>query len=64
MHLHIGPAAQILRDLHKPWDLIFLDADKSGYIDYLNKLLPLLRPGGLVLAHNMNLRLRYSFARG
>jgi predicted O-methyltransferase YrrM len=29
-------------------------ADKSGYLDYLNKLLPLVRPGGLILAHNMN----------
>ena len=30
-----------------------LDADKEGYIDYLNKLLPLVRPGGLVIAHNI-----------
>ena len=34
-------------------DVLFLDADKEGYIDYLNKLLPLVRPGGLILAHNM-----------
>lgn len=34
-------------------DLVFLDADKDGYLDYLNKLLPRLRPGGLVVAHNM-----------
>lgn len=33
-------------------DVLFLDADKAGYIDYLNKLLPSVRPGGLVLAHN------------
>jgi len=36
-----------------PIDLVFLDADKEGYVDYLNKLLPLVRPGGLILAHNM-----------
>lgn len=36
-----------------PIDLLFLDADKAGYLDYLNKLLPLVRPGGLVIAHNM-----------
>jgi len=29
-------------------------AIKEGYIDYLNKLLPKVRPGGLVLAHNIN----------
>ena len=34
-------------------DLLFLDADKSGYIDYLQKLLPRVRPGGLIVAHNM-----------
>jgi len=36
--------------------MMFLDADKEGYIDYLNKLLPLVRPGGLILAHNINER--------
>jgi predicted O-methyltransferase YrrM len=30
---------------------------KEGYIDYLEKLLPLVRPGGLILAHNMNGRM-------
>jgi predicted O-methyltransferase YrrM len=39
-----------------PIDILFLDADKQGYIDYLNKLLPKIRPGGLVIAHNMNAR--------
>jgi predicted O-methyltransferase YrrM len=34
-------------------DILFLDADKPGYIDYLGKLVPLLRPGGLIIAHNM-----------
>jgi caffeoyl-CoA O-methyltransferase len=42
--------------LKAPIDLLFLDADKEGYIDYLNKLLPLVRPGGLVVAHNMDPR--------
>ncbi|MBN2272210.1 MAG: hypothetical protein JXN61_16480 [Sedimentisphaerales bacterium] len=31
-----------------------IDADKEGYIDYLNKLLPLVRPGGLIVGHNIN----------
>ena len=38
-------------------DILFLDADKSGYIDYLDKLLPLVRPGGLIIAHNMTPRM-------
>jgi len=34
-------------------DILFLDADKPGYIDYMDKLVPLIRPGGLIIAHNM-----------
>jgi predicted O-methyltransferase YrrM len=34
-------------------DLVFIDADKDGYPDYLNKLAPLIRSGGLIVAHNM-----------
>jgi len=34
-------------------DFLFLDADKEGYADYLKQLLPKVRPGGLVLAHNV-----------
>jgi predicted O-methyltransferase YrrM len=36
-----------------PIDVLFLDADKPGYPDYLEKLLPLVQTGGLILAHNM-----------
>ena len=49
-----GNAHEEVPKLREPIDIIFLDADKEGYIDYLNKLLPLLRPGGLVIAHNIN----------
>ena len=41
--------------LKGPIDIVFIDADKSGYVDYLHKLLPLVRPGGLILAHNTNM---------
>jgi len=51
-----GDAHKEVPKLKGPIDVLFLDADKEGYIDYLNKLLPLLRPGGLVLAHNMSTR--------
>jgi len=44
------------REDKQPIDMVFLDADKEGYIDYLEKLLPLVRPGGLIVAHNMNPR--------
>jgi len=49
-----GDAHEKVLDLKDPIDLVFIDADKEGYGDYLKKLLPLVRPGGLVVAHNMN----------
>ena len=48
-----GNAHKTVTGFKEPIDILFLDADKSGYIDYLKKLLPLVRPGGLVIAHNM-----------
>ncbi|MBM3881385.1 MAG: methyltransferase [Verrucomicrobia bacterium] len=51
-----GDAHQEVVKLDGTIDLLFLDADKEGYLDYLQKLLPKLRPGGLVVAHNMNTR--------
>jgi hypothetical protein len=35
------------------WTFRLIDADKEGYLDYLKKLEPLVRPGGLIVAHNM-----------
>jgi predicted O-methyltransferase YrrM len=49
-----GDAHNTIARLKEPIDILFLDADKEGYLDYLNKLLPLVRPGGLILADNMN----------
>lgn len=49
-----GDAHKEVIKLKETIDILFLDADKAGYLDYLNKLLPLVRPGGLILAHNMN----------
>jgi caffeoyl-CoA O-methyltransferase len=47
-----GDAHKTVTRLKEPIDILFIDADKAGYFDYLNKLLPLVRPGGLILAHN------------
>jgi len=48
-----GDAHKEVPKLTGPIDVIFLDADKEGYVDYLDKLLPQVRPGGLILAHNV-----------
>jgi predicted O-methyltransferase YrrM len=51
--LVLGDAHAEITKLKEPLDLLFIDADKEGYPDYLNKLAPLVRPGGLIAAHNM-----------
>jgi caffeoyl-CoA O-methyltransferase len=49
-----GDAHEKAAQIEGPIDILFLDADKEGYLDYLNKLLPKVRPGGLVIGHNIN----------
>jgi len=51
--LVLGDAHVEVTKLKDPIDLVFIDADKEGYPDYLEKLAPLVRPGGLIVAHNM-----------
>jgi predicted O-methyltransferase YrrM len=52
-----GDAHENVAKLKGPIDLVFIDADKEGYLDYFKKVLPLVRPGGLIVAHNMNPRM-------
>jgi predicted O-methyltransferase YrrM len=56
VQVRIGPALESLSQLEAedegPFDLVFIDADKDGYVNYLRKAMPLLREGGLVLGDN------------
>ena len=51
----MGPALDTLATLPKdpPFDLVFVDADKENYLNYYEAALPLLRPGGLLIADNV-----------
>ncbi len=49
----LGDAHETVKDLEAPIDILFLDADKDNYLDYLDKIVPKIRPGGLIIAHNM-----------
>ncbi len=51
--LVMGDAHETVKNIKEPIDVLFIDADKEGYTDYLTKLLPLVRPGGLILSHNI-----------
>jgi caffeoyl-CoA O-methyltransferase len=53
IHLELGPAAETLRRLEGPFDFVFIDADKAGYIEYYELALPMLAPGGLLAADNV-----------
>jgi caffeoyl-CoA O-methyltransferase len=50
---HTGNANDIIPVLHEQWDLVFIDADKTGYIDYFNLVLPQLKQNGFILADNI-----------
>jgi predicted O-methyltransferase YrrM len=50
-----GDAHEEVKKLKEPIDILFIDADKDGYGDYLTKLLPLVKPGGLIVSHNMEM---------
>jgi caffeoyl-CoA O-methyltransferase len=53
--LRLGPAADTLRALPDAphIDMVFIDADKVGYLDYWDLLVPRVREGGLLLADNV-----------
>jgi caffeoyl-CoA O-methyltransferase len=46
-------AFEYLRDRREPVDFVFLDAEKEDYLRYLELIVPLLPPGGLLVADNM-----------
>ena len=56
VEVRVGDAHELLTDLAEkdegPFDLVFIDADKEGYPDYLEAVLQLVRPGSLLLGDN------------
>jgi len=51
--LHVGNALEIIPQLPGKWDIVFIDADKTGYIDYYELTLPKLNQNGLIIADNV-----------
>jgi predicted O-methyltransferase YrrM len=48
-----GYALEVIPHLKETFDLVYLDAMKEEYSDYLDQALPLLRVGGVVVADNV-----------
>jgi predicted O-methyltransferase YrrM len=54
IRLHIGAAAQIIAAFDgKPFDLVFIDADKKNNLLYFDLILEKVRPGGLIIIDNV-----------
>jgi caffeoyl-CoA O-methyltransferase len=51
--VRMGPALDSLRELEGPFDLVFIDADKGNYLNYLEAVLPMLSPHGVIAADNV-----------
>ena len=50
---HIGDAIDIIPKLKFKYDLIFLDADKANYPNYMEMVVPKLKKGGVLIADNV-----------
>jgi predicted O-methyltransferase YrrM len=55
IEFYCGDALNIIPELNKShiWDLVFIDADKSNYINYYNLVMDSLKPGGVILSDNV-----------
>jgi caffeoyl-CoA O-methyltransferase len=52
IRIAMGPALETLKTLKGPFDLVFIDADKTNYSAYYDAAFPLVRKGGLLVADN------------
>jgi caffeoyl-CoA O-methyltransferase len=53
IEIRVGPALETVRGLDGPFDLVFIDADKTGYPEYFEAALERLAPRGLIVLDNM-----------
>ena len=53
IEIRLGPALETLQDVAGLFDLVFIDADKSNYVNYYEAALPLLADDGLLIADNV-----------
>ena len=51
--LHTGNAKEIIPTLPHLWDMVFIDADKTAYINYYELIVPRLAQRGLIIADNV-----------
>jgi caffeoyl-CoA O-methyltransferase len=52
IEIRLGPALETIASLDGPFDLVFIDADKTGYSGYYEATVPKLAPNGLIVIDN------------
>ena len=50
--LRVGPALETVTALDGPFDFVFIDADKEGYLGYYDAVVPKLSPRGVIVVDN------------
>lgn len=50
---HIAPALEVIPRIEGRFDLVFIDADKSNYVNYLDLVIDRMNAGGLIIADNV-----------
>ena len=53
IEIRSGPALETIESLPGPFDLVFIDADKTGYQAYFDATLPKLSPEGVIVVDNV-----------
>lgn len=51
--LHIGDALTVIKSMQNTFDLVFIDADKTNYLNYYEAVLPKMKSGGCIIADNV-----------
>lgn len=50
---HVGNALEIIPTINEKFDLVFIDADKSNYINYFHLIMEKMNSGGIILSDNV-----------
>lgn len=53
IHQYLGNALDIIPQLNKSFDLVFIDADKNNYSNYFHCIIDKLNVGGIILSDNV-----------
>ncbi|MEL4456791.1 O-methyltransferase [Lutimonas vermicola] len=50
---YVGEALEVMVDIHGPFDLVFIDADKANYANYFKAVIDKMNSGGVILSDNV-----------